>query len=31
MLKWKFGDTTITQLIELKDDSGSVPVLQSQG
>lgn len=27
MLKWKFGDTTITQLIELKDDSGSVPVL----
>ena len=27
MLKWKFGDTTITQLLELKDDTGSVPVL----
>ena len=27
MLKWKFGDTTITQLIELKDDTGAIPVL----
>jgi glyoxylase-like metal-dependent hydrolase (beta-lactamase superfamily II) len=27
MLKWKLGDTTITQLIELKDDSGSLPVV----
>lgn len=27
MLKWKFGDTTITQLIELKDDSGALPVV----
>ena len=27
MLKWKIGDTTITQLIELKDDTGSIPVL----
>lgn len=27
MLKWKIGDTTITQLLELSDDSGAVPVL----
>jgi glyoxylase-like metal-dependent hydrolase (beta-lactamase superfamily II) len=27
MLKWKFGDTTITQLIELVDNTGSIPVL----
>ncbi len=27
MLKWKIGDTTITQLLEMSDDTGGVPVL----
>ena len=27
MLKWKVGDVTITQLVEITDASGSVPVL----
>lgn len=27
MLQWKIGDTTITQLLELSDSSGSIPVL----
>ena len=27
MLKWKIGATTITQLVEIRDDSGAVPVL----
>lgn len=27
MLQWKIGDTTITQLIEMTDGSGSLPVL----
>jgi glyoxylase-like metal-dependent hydrolase (beta-lactamase superfamily II) len=27
MLQWKIGDTTITQLIEITDSSGAVPVL----
>ncbi|MGB1879730.1 MAG: MBL fold metallo-hydrolase [Gammaproteobacteria bacterium] len=27
MLQWKIGDTTITQLLEMSDSSGSIPVL----
>lgn len=27
MLQWKIGDTKITQLLEMSDDSGGVPVL----
>lgn len=27
MLQWKIGDTTITQLVEMTDGSGSLPVL----
>lgn len=27
MLKWQIGDTKITQLLEVSDDSGAVPVL----
>ena len=27
MLKWKIGDTTITQVLEITDGSGSLPLL----
>ena len=27
MLKWKIGDTTITQVLEICDGSGSLPLL----
>ena len=27
MLKWKIGDVTVTQLIEITDGSGAIPVL----
>ena len=27
MLQWKIGDVTVTQLIEITDGSGSVPIL----